>query len=213
MGTRKRVQGRAPLGDSRPPVGGESAWRTKSQPSTRLKNRMRTTIPAITAIRKNPPFSVWFPLLLCVLGGVFTEFPPVVCTTFVEAIVTVGETLAFAVGVSVATAVGEGVGLGVGDGVGLGVGDGVGLGVGDGVGLGVGVGGQRIRQLLSAYTFFTAVRETKAESISSKSASTQTITRGLVKPISGILFLPALFSRHTDLLDGPKSTSCSFFLI
>jgi hypothetical protein len=166
---------------------------------------MRTTIPAVTAIRKNPPFSVWFPLLLCVIGGVVTEFPPVVCTTFVEASVAVGETPAFAVGVSVATAVGEGVGLGVGDGFGL--------GVGDGFGPGVGVGGQRIRQPLSAYTVFTAVRETKAESISSNSASTQKITHGLAKRISGILFLPALFSRHTDLLDGPKSTSCSFFLI
>ena len=98
-------------------------------------------------------------------------------------------------------------------GLGLGVGDGFGLGVGDGFGLGVGVGGQRIRQPLPAYTFFTAVRETKAESISGKSTSTQTITRGLAKRISGILFLPALFSRHTDLLDGPKSTFCSFFLI
>ncbi len=178
---------------------------------------MGTTIPAITTIGKNPPFSVWFPLLLCVIGGVCAEFPPGVCTTFVEATVAVGETLAFAVGVSVATAVGEGVGVSVatavGEGVGLGVGDGLGLGVGDELGLGVGVGGQRIRQLLSAYTFFTAVRETKAESISSKSASTQKITRGLAKQISGILFLPALFSRHTDLLDGPKSTSCSFFLI
>jgi hypothetical protein len=107
---------------------------------------------------------------------VCAEFPLGVCTTSVGAIVGVGETLAFAVGVGVATAVrvgvGDGLGLGVGDGLGLGVGDGLGLGVGDG--FGVGVGGQRRRQLLCAYTFFTTLRGTSAERVSSKSANMQT---------------------------------------